>query len=895
MSNKHIVRITDIVARNGDEDGPEVKISCRGLDGAKYNYRIDGTRPYMFVPKDEVVPGGDAIEEVNTGYEGYDGIPLQQIVTTNPSNVGELQEDYDVRYEDDIPYPRRVSVDYGLTGYIRIPEIKDRVHIDEVETGISVGTDGIEPRVMMADIETIAPSGGNFDDFVENAPNKVIMITSYDTYEDEYYVLCLDPDDKVDTSDVRQGLVEHWSSHPDFDKYVESDIRYRGCETEAELLQAFISEVNQKRPDVLSGWNWVDFDHRYLINRMDQVGSINEHDLAEIGYIQSWNPDKARQWIDGLPGFDMMEAYCDKMTLGDFRSSALDYIADLELDVGKMENISINECYEEDRSKLLAYNIIDTQLLVGMDDKHGIHEFFYQMADLCGVPIYDTFSEMRMVEGFLLKHREDNEILPTTKDLDMDTISGGLVLNPSQGLREWVGVLDLKSLYPSSIISANISKETLTWDEEEADVVIPDMPLNADEVPGSEITENDIDWSLDGGIGIDMSGQGLLAKYIQLLFTERKDRKKKRDQFKTSTDEYEVWDNKQYAVKVLMNSFFGVSDNPHFRLARQGMGDAITGVSRYVTWKGVQIAEEMGYEVAYGDTDSIFIELAEPNETVEDDGVVNRGEILEEAINNEMGRVAEDLGLPDEHPFMADDLHGTKQHCWAWEFEKLYRRFLQTGSKKRYAGLKVWDEGQYLDDPKLDVTGYEAKRSNVPEIGSEVQEEILERVLNGEKFVEVSEYLQGVVQGVQEGEIELRKIGIPGVLNKHPREYPNRPVPRACMYANQHLEDISWGEGDEPWVFYIKSTPTMQPGSDVIAVPWHLDELPEGYELDATEHIQKFIKQPLEPILDEMGWDFKELKTGKRSQSAVEITGGGSDPFAGQEDEEEDIPKDPFT
>jgi hypothetical protein len=95
------------------------------------------------------------------------------------------------------------------------------------------------------------------------------------------------------------------------------------------------------------------------------------------------------------------------------------------------------------------------------------------------------------------------------------------------------------------------------------------------------------------------------------------------------------------------------------------------------------------------------------------------------------------------------------------------------------------------------------------------------------------------------------------------------PVPRACLYSNDYIEGLWWSEGDSPWVCYVKSVPDDKPITDVIAVPWNVDSLPEGYELDVETHIEKFVEGPLEPILDELGWKFSELSTGKQTRQIL--------------------------
>lgn len=869
-----LLRVTDLVVRERD-DGPLVKIAGRGSDGNRYTKSIKGTYPYFFVPEKAELPEPEEGEIVNveTGYEGYDGVPLQKVTMQNPSDVGEYRENFKIRYEDDVPYDRRVSVDYGLTGYIRVPKRKDSLHISSVETDIEEHeVENIEPRVMIADIEVLPPSNGNFDDFVENADHEVLMISAWDNYSDEYFVVALDKEKKIDPRWVREHLEEHWEGHELEEEYIDAEIRYVSCNSEEALLKAWLDELRTKRPDLISGWNWTGFDHPYLINRMRKFDDVKEHTMADIGYTGGY---KERQLVDGLPAFDMMEAYCGKMTLGQWRSEALDYVSQEELEVGKVENISIKKEWQNDRSRLLAYNIIDTQLCVAMDRKHGIHEFFYQLSDLCSIQVYDTYKEMRQVEGFLMSCRGEDEILPTTNSEQFDEATGALVLSPSSGVQEWVSVLDLKSLYPSSIISMNISHETITWDEDRADVICPDMPLNADEVPGDTITANDISWDIEDGLGLDFSSEGILAKYIKGLFQDREDYKDIRDEYKPGEDEWAVWDNKQYAIKVLMNSFFGVSDNKHFRLSRKGLGDAITGVSRYVTWSGVQIAEEMGYDVAYGDTDSIMIELADSDEDVDEDEIIRRGKELEEEINSRMEEVADELGLPDPHPYMdMENLpHGLpddSNHAWFWEFEKLYRRFIQTGSKKRYAGLIVWKEGQFYEKPKEDITGYESVRASSPEITASAMPDIIRKILKGADWDEVSDYIKERVEGIENGDYPLKKIGEPGVLNKPPEEYPNMPVKRATLYANKHL-DANWREGDEPWIVHVEETPAMKEETDVLAVPWNAEELPDGFKLNTEKHIDKHLESPLEPILDEVGWNFDELKRGERSSTALDF------------------------
>lgn len=932
--SKRLIRTTDL-KYSEEDDGLLVILSGRDEYGNRVACHITNTRPYAFVPSHEDVDldvGGQVdfsaeipdepwIENVEEGYEGYDGVPLRQVTVSLPKNVNDLKDDFDTIYEVDIPYVRRVSIDYGLSGYIRVPDEKvsevgdrevkvgnaSRVEVGEIETDISSGEveEQIEPRVLMADIETIPPGeGGSFENFVEEANKAITAITTYDTYAEEYCAFVLDPEDVVSGGSVKKHLTDHWKKgegDEQFQKYVEdANIRLIKSTTEKDMILSFIDVVEDYRPDLVSGWNWIDFDHEYILNRIrNHFDGINEHRLSDIGIVSGF---KTAEKIDGLPAFDMMDAFCEKMTFSEWRSKSLDYVAKEEIETGKVEDVSVGKAYRKDRNRFLAYNIIDTQLLVGLDEKHGIHEFFYELADLSHIQIYDTFSEMRLVDGFLMAHRDDDEILPTQTKKDLDMIPGGLVLQPSNGVEEWIAVFDLKSLYPSIFITLNVSEETLTKNPEFSDLVCPGMPESEDDV-GGEISDRHIGWDVEqDAIGSSTDSEGVLPKYLALLFEERAKKKKVRNQYDPDDPRYTVWDNKQNAVKVIMNSFYGVSQNRYYRLSTpvqgsQGIGSTITAGGRYTLWRGAQIAEKMGYEVKYGDTDSIMISLADGDEDVTPREVVERGEEVEEAINDAMDDVADEFGIPEKHPFLKDkDLHGNDRHCLHWEFEKLYRRFLQTGTKKRYAGLKAWAEGKWLVDPdsddpdypEPDITGLEANRADVPPITAETQKSVIRMVLAGKGFEEVSRYIRGVTESIKNNEYELSELGTPGVINKPLEEYPNRPTKRACLYSNEHL-GYGFREGDDPWIYKIDETPPMKPATDVIALEWADEELPDGYGLDVNGIIEKKIEQPIDPVVP---WSFGELKSGKEVQgidlSTEEDTGNPFVSDSGESDTDTD-------
>lgn len=243
----------------------------------------------------------------------------------------------------------------------------------------------------------------------------------------------------------------------------------------------------------------------------------------------------------------------------------------------------------------------------------------------------------------------------------------------------------------------------------------------------------------------------------------------------------------------------------------------------------------------------------------------SRGKRLEETINSKIEKCVTRSGLTGDHPLLDGSLHGTSQHTLSYEFEKLYRRFFQPGSKKRYAGHIIWKEGKDVDE--MDMVGFESQRSDTPELTADAQPEVVNRILDGQGFDEVSEYIQSLIAAIEDGSMERYRIALPQSLGQPLGEYGNTQTARACRYSNENLGG-NWGQGDDPWLYFIKKTPPMTPATDVIALTWD-EDIPDEYELDMDRTLERALEKPLRPILDEVGWKFTELKNGAQTQSAA--------------------------
>lgn len=817
----------------------------------------------MFVPEDDEVPDEDCIKRVEDGYESVFDDRLKKIVTNVPNDVnskdGGLVDHFDEHFEADIPYYRRLAMLDGLHGYIELPKSPgtvdgmETVHIDEVDVDPH-HTDPIEPKVCLADIEVHISGEDTFEETRENASEPINVICAYDSHEEDYTIFFLNEYDNLTDGDkIREIVQEQWDGE---EKYGQCDMEMIVADGERSLLNEFISYCNDRQFDLISGWNFVDFDYEYLINRMRNFKGVNHHNLASFGSVgYSRNP---QMQIPGLPAFDMMEAFCEKMTYGNWRSHALDYVANEELGVGKLEHVDINYLWEHNPEKLIAYNIVDVQLTVALDEVNEIHASYYNIADESGIPIYDTMYEKRLVDGYILSRRRDDEVLPSADEAPLPANAGGFVADPADGIHERIGVVDLKSLYPSAMITWNISTETVAETPEDFDnyVQIPKAPAPKD-VAG-RIQEENIEWDW---LYCSLDQEGVIPRTVKKLFKDRNQAKKRRNEYMEGTDSYRKYDRLQAAIKVIMNSFYGVSSSKYWRLSNKYMGDAVTSSARFTLWYGAEGARDYGYDTIYSDTDSHFLRLE--RDTL--DGMVNELHGIQGHMNDYMDGVADEIGLEGKHPYLEDDaLHGTDRTCLYWEAEKIYEAWMQLGKKKRYAGRIVWEDGNEKEEPETSVSGFEMKRADSTEMTAKVQYEVLEKILAGNEFEDISSYVRENLEALYEDD-SLRQYALPSGLNKPPEDYPNRPTPRAAEYANEWLGK-EYGEGDDFFVYYVDRVPSGYPNTDVIALDWN-EGMPDGFQVDIQSTVRRAFEKPLEVIVEEVGWSFDEVKTGREVQS----------------------------
>jgi len=772
-------------------DGPVVHIFGRETNGTFHEVKVSGFLPYFWVlEKQADLPHGDNITVSDEKSVSINGENVRKLYTVRPGDVRSLRESYR-HFEADIPFASRFLIDTGITGGLSFS--------DDVCTyqEISPAHVSAKSRVCICDIECDDKNG-----FPDPKRDPVNCICCYDSFDDHYTTFYLNGITPVNLSSATP--LESGCFNPE--KHT-----INVYNTERDLFKGFIEYIKEKNPDILTGWNFIDFDAVYILTRAQELGFRQDAFARLSGVVD-------RNAMRGRVIFDLLTAY-KKMQSSQKESYRLDAIAEEELGEHKVRYTgTLGGLWENDPLKMIEYNFKDVELCVRINQKNNIVEFFQEVARYVGCPLDKTLNSSNVIDIFILRRAHGKFVLPSKGVAkEGEEFQGATVFSPSKGICENVIVLDLKSLYPMTMMTLNASQETKSKDGE----------IHA-----------------PNGIRFKRSPDGLTRSIIGELLEERDAKKKLRNTFPYGSDEYNLYDMQQNVIKIIMNSYYGVSGFARFRLYDKEIGAATTSVGRAIIQHTKNIITSHGYEVIYGDTDSCFAQL--PKVSLEETMKIARS--LEAELNA-------------SYSGFALETLGADKCFFSIKFEKIYERFFQGGVKKRYAGHLIWKEGQEVD--KIDIAGFEMKRSDSPQITRDVQGTVLQMILTGGGKEEIKKYLPKIITDYREGKYSLERAGIPGGINKNLDEYDHLDAHgRGAMYANKYLNlTHKFAKGSKPKRIYIKRSLKIDqyPSTDVLCFEYP-DQVPEGaFEIDWETMLEKTIKAPLMRIFDALGWDWEEF------------------------------------
>ena len=564
------------------------------------------------------------------------------------------------------------------------------------------------------------------------------------------------------------------------------------CKDERELLTRFIEDVHALDPDVLVGWNVVNFDLSVLQKRCaaHKLDFALGRDRSRVRIIPRRGASlNAVARIGGRVVLDGIE--CLRSAFWTFGSYALDYVARELLDRGKAiaarddKTGEIKRLFHEDKAALARYNIEDCQLVLDIFARTDLLEFVVERTRLTGLAMGRQGGSVAAFDYLYLPrlHRKGWVAPSLTGKSYPDSSPGGYVLDSVPGIHDNVAVLDFKSLYPSIIRTFKID------------------PLGHAQ-PGDD--------PIPGFLGASFSrDDNLLPDIIEDLWQRRDEAKRSGNQPLSQ------------AIKILMNSFYGVLGTDGCRFYHPQLASSITRRGHQIIRTSRQWIEEYGLKVIYGDTDSLFVLLKD-----------------EQALEHE----ASDLVQKLNRRWTENIKEEYRLHSYLEiELETIFVKFFMpkirgrdTGSKKRYAGMSG------ADASSLVIKGLEAVRSDWTDLARDFQRELLCAVFQGRNAEPlIHEYVARVRSEDYVEQLAYRKR-LRQPLNAYRKNIP--PHVKAARLLDKPGSEIR---------YYI-TTAGPQPAGQLTA------------PLDYDHYIERQIKPVADSILPFVGLDFDEVVGGQR-------------------------------
>ena len=606
------------------------------------------------------------------------------------------------------------------------PEI--RVLVDNYTNSDDVS---IGHKVMIFDIEVEVTDG--FPN-IKRANNKITSIAFNDPLLNKYFCYVLDPANKLKSNNSDDIIV------PFKDEY--------------DLLNAFFMKYLEIQPTILTGWNVEFFDVPYLYNRAQQIVGKNIADVLSPIQQVYWSDFHNRYKIAGVNVLDYLALY-KKYTFSQQPSYRLDAICEYEVGEKKVEyEGTLNDLYENDLDKFIQYNLQDVKLVKKLDDKLNFIEIARGLAHLGHIPYEDVFMSSRYLEGSILVYlRKNNIIAPNkpkrNKSIKIEKFEGAYVQDPIKGKHDWVYDLDITSMYPSCIMSLNISPETKLgkiegWNPEE--FLKKDnkktYSLTQDKKVLNRYTEKELKRMMDNEqIGVATNGvmyrtdkTGLLPALLRKWFDERVEYRKLSKKFHEEGDKIksDYFDRRQYLQKVVLNSLYGVLGLPIFRFYDLDNAEAVTytGQSLIKFTKKIvnnyynrELSDDIDHCI-YIDTDSVFYSaLPLVKKRFPELDIKN-----EDRMSKSILQIASEVQvhLNRSYDYFAKKFCNLDKHRFDIKQEVIAKSGLFV-TKKRY-GLKIInDNGKKVN--KMMIKGLDTVRSSFPIAMREMLSKLLEDIL----------------------------------------------------------------------------------------------------------------------------------------------------------------------
>jgi len=571
--------------------------------------------------------------------------------------------------------------------------------------------------------------------------------------------------------------------------------------TEEELLNNFLVIIQDA--DILSGWNSEGYDIPYTVNRVARIlGKQRMRDFClwdqypRKREYEKFGREQETFDLLGRVHLDYMELY-RRYTYHEIHSYRLDAVGEFEIGENKVPyEGTLDQLYNNDYEKFIAYNRQDTMMLKKMDDKLQFIDLANVLAHANTVLLQTTMGAVAVSDQAIINEAHSQGLqVPDKKknfDAEFDTAAGAYVAQPKVGMHDWVCSMDLNSLYPSVIRALNMGPETIigqlrldrthdmirkkmnnkatfaeAWEgvfntleydlvqeRDVAEKITVDWESGeTDQYTGAEIYDavflQNKSWAISAnGTIFRCDTKGVVPNLLERWYAERTEMQKNLQNAIDTGDKekIEFWDKRQLVKKINLNSLYGAILNQGSRFFDLRMGQSVTltgrSIARHMAAEVNRVLtgeyDHVGSSIIYGDTDSVYYSAIPSLKEDIDNGNIEwnkeRAIKLYDVIGDEVNST---------FPKYMNKAFGISLE--AGQIIKAAREIVATRGlfikKKRYGILVYDEEGNRKDvngEPgKLKAMGLDLKRSDTPEFMQRFLEEILFDVLNRKERTEI--------------------------------------------------------------------------------------------------------------------------------------------------------------
>ncbi|MEM0215588.1 MAG: DNA-directed DNA polymerase [Archaeoglobaceae archaeon] len=581
------------------------------------------------------------------------------------------------------------------------------------------------------------------------------------------------------------------------------------CGDERSIIRDFVRLIKEVDPDVIVGYNQDAFDWPYLKKRAEKLKI--PLDIGRDGSSITFKGGRPK--IAGRLNVDL---YDIALRITDVKIKKLENIAEFlgtKVDIEDIEAKDINKYWQCDREKVFAHarrDVIHTFMIA-----KELLPMHYELARLIRLPLDDVarMGRGKQVDWLLLSEaRKLGEIAPNAREAPLESYEGAFVIEPERGLHENVAELDFASMYPSIMIAYNVSPDTLT-------------------------VEGDCFVAPEVGYKFRKQPDGFFKRILKMLIERRREIKKQMKEIEESTPEYKLLDIKQQTLKILTNSFYGYMGWIGARWYCRECAEATTAWGRHFIKTSAKIAQDLGFRVLYGDTDSIFV--SKPGLGMNE---------LKAEVEKLISEISKKLPVQIE----LDEL-----------FKTIF--FVE---KKRYAGITA--------DGKILVRGLEVRRGDWCELAKNAQRGVIEIILKEKDPEKAMNYIRDIINSIRSGKVKLEDVVIYKGLTKKPSKYE---AVQAHVKAAKKAEEIGifYPVGSKVGFVIVKGAGNVGDRAYPIDMIEHFDgenlkvRLKSGEEvkkLDKDYYIEHQIIPAVLRILERFG--FSEARIKGSSQTSLE-------------------------